>query len=141
MKMNSWSSLIGVGMLVMSFGCARDTPLSPSEVNDAGSGTQASELAATAAATSTPVVRLQSDLTASPSSVNVSAGYKVLIANESSRNVRLHSYNCSEFQAILLAPGASKHTSPFSPAGKTCDYFAWDTNWSRKIFGGRVTVQ
>jgi hypothetical protein len=30
---------------------------------------------------------------------------------------------------------------PFDPAGKTCDYFVWDTNWSRKIFVGRIVVQ
>jgi hypothetical protein len=137
MTMKSWSGVIALGMLTMSIGCARDTPLAPSEVNDAVAGTHASELTTT----STPVVTLNSDLTASPSSVTVSAGYRVLMVNESSRIVRMHSYDCSEFRVIYLDPGQSRYTLAFSPAGKTCNYLAWDTGWSRKIFEGQVTVQ
>jgi hypothetical protein len=40
-----------------------------------------------------------------------------------------------------LTPGQSKNTMEFKPAGKVCDYFVWDTNWSRQIFVGQVVVQ
>ena len=46
-----------------------------------------------------------------------------------------------EFQLMALPPGKSKNTIGFKPAGKTCDYFVWDVNWSRMIFVGQVVVQ
>jgi hypothetical protein len=138
MTMKSLLGVIGVGMLTLNIGCARETPLSPSEVNDAGSGTQAPELAATAA-DSYPVVTLEEDLTANPSTITVQAGSKLLVVNNSARYVRMRS-NCSEFITMGLQPGDSRHTMTFEPAGQNCDYFVWDTNWSRKIFNGRVVV-
>jgi hypothetical protein len=134
--MKSWLGVIGVGMFAVNLGCARETPLSPSEVNDAVSGTQGSELT-----TTSTMVTLTSDLTASPSSVTVSAGSKVLVFNQSGRYAKVHSYNCSEFSGVNLPDGTWIHTWVFTPAGKTCDYFVWDVNRSRKLFEGKVLVE
>jgi len=137
MTMKSWLGVIGVGMLVLSVGCTERAGIAPTEL--------ASNTAVGGAATSTtyesPVVTLQPDLTADPATVSLEAGYTVLFVNNSAQTVKLHSYNCTETGNINLSPGYSRHTLPFNPAGKTCDYFAWDTGWSRKIFVGQIKVQ
>jgi plastocyanin len=137
MTTKSWLGVIGVGMLTLNIGCARDTPLSPSEVNDAVSGTEASALTTT----STPVVTLLPDLTVDPARVTVMAGSTVKMVNKSGRYAKVHSYNCSEFSGVNLPNGGWIDTWEFSPAGKTCDYFVWDVNRTRKIFAGQVAVQ
>jgi hypothetical protein len=124
-------------MLTLNIGCARETPLSPSEVNDAVSGTEASALTTT----STPVVTLLPDLTVDPARVTVMAGSTVKMVNKSGRYAKVHSYNCSEFSGVNLPNGGWIDTWEFSPAGKTCDYFVWDVNRTRKIFAGQVAVQ
>jgi hypothetical protein len=137
MTMKSWLGVIGVGMLTLNIGCARETPLSPSEVNDAVSGTQASELTTTSPA----VVTLLPDLTVDPPQVTVREGYKVMVVNKSGRYAVIRSANCSEFNMMNLPSGRFLNSSVFRPAGKTCDYYAWDVNWSQKIFVGQVAVQ
>ncbi len=151
MTKHFWSGAIGVALLTLSVGCSEmASPVAPSSITPVAVSTGGSSSAdvsgatgvsTTSAISSYPTVTLQADLTASPSSVTVAAGSKVLITNNSSRYVRLFSSNCGEFSAMQLQPGVSKHTWPFNAAGKTCDYYAWDTNWSRKIFVGQVAVQ
>ena len=151
MTKNFWSGVLGVALLTFSVGCSgMASPVAPSSITSVAESTDglssadvsgAAEVSTTAAISSYPAVTLQADLTASPSSVTVAAGSKVLMVNNSTRYVRVFSSNCSEFSTLLLQPGVSKHTWPFNPAGKTCDYYAWDTNWSRKIFVGQVVVQ
>ena len=146
-----WSNVIGVALLTFSVGCSgMASPVAPSSITPVAESTGglssadvsgAAGVSTTAATSSYPAVYLQADLTASPSSVTVAAGSKVLMVNNSTRYVRLFSSNCGEFSAMLLQPGVSKHTWPFNAAGKTCYYYAWDTNWSRKIFVGQVVVQ
>jgi hypothetical protein len=87
-----------------------------------------------------PEVTMLADLTVSPVRVKVKAGYRVMFINDSGRYKQIHSYNCTEFQMVDPQPGTSIRTSPFSPAGKVCDYFAWERNRSRKIFVGQVEV-
>jgi hypothetical protein len=137
MMMKSWLGVIGVTMLTLSVGCARETPLSPSQVNDAVSGAQGSELTTT----SWPVVTLLPDLTVDPTLTTVAAGSKVKMVNNSGRYAVVHSYNCSEFSGVNLPNGGWINTWVFKPAGKTCDFFVWDVNWSRKLFEGQVVVQ
>ena len=137
MTMKSWSGLLGVAVLVMSFGCARDTPLSPSQES---ASVEPSESAANAT-TSASVVTLQADLTANPASVTVAAGSVVKFVNSSGRYAKVHSYNCTEFSMVSLPDGGWRNTQVFKPAGKTCDFFVWETDWSRKLFEGRVVVQ
>jgi hypothetical protein len=132
-----WLGVIAFGLLTWTVGCARENPAAPSELNLSAAQGPLSELTTT----SYSIVTLQADLTANPALVTVRAGDPVLMVNNSARVVRIHSYNCSEFSAIWLSPGVAKHTIPFNPTGKTCDYFAWDTNWSRKIFQGKVDVR
>ena len=121
---------------VLAAGCGAEPTVGPTSLAaELGSSDQ---LAATAG---TPVVTLQSNLTVSPARVSVKAGYPVRMVNNSGRGVRVHSENCSEFSLMGLTPGASKNTIGFKPAGKTCDYFVWDTNWSRRIFVGQVVVE
>jgi hypothetical protein len=136
MMMKSWLSMIGVGLLTLTIGCAHETPLAP---DDVGGGVSNTRLELTT--TSTPVVTLMPDLTASPSRVTVAAGYTVKMVNNSGRYAVVHSYNCSEFSGVNLPNGGWINTWEFSPAGKTCDYFVWDVNWSRKLFQGQVVVQ
>ena len=81
-----------------------------------------------------------SDYTVTPSRVMVKSGYRVKVVNNSGRYKQIHSYNCSQFQMVDPDPGTWILTGVFSPAGKVCDYFAWDTNRSRKIFVGQVEV-
>jgi len=85
-------------------------------------------------------VYLQADGTASPAVVTVWARQTVLMVNNSSRHVSINSYNCTQFSSMGLEPGASRHTMPFYPAGKTCDYSAYD-GYPKKIFEGQVKVQ
>ena len=126
-----WVSMIGVGMLTLTVGCAREMPVGPSELNG--------EVSGTALTSSEYVVTLMPDLTASPASLSVTAGYKVLFVNNSGKSVDLHSYNCSEFIYMSFSAGYSKNTRPFSPAGKTCDYFAYNASYA-KILVGQVSV-
>jgi hypothetical protein len=136
----------GIGIAVLTIACGGDMPLAPSQLNNeraavqapTSTGSSASAPTLTTASTSEVVVTLQSDGTASPSVVSLPAGKTILMVNNSSQYVRIRSYNCSQFSSIGLQPGASLHTMPFTPAGKTCDYFAWD--YPRKIFQGQVNV-
>jgi hypothetical protein len=135
MKLTKSFSLgaIVFGVSIWIGACAKETPTAPSFVSDDVSG------ARTADVTSEPTVTLLSDLTASPSEVAVQAGGTLLVTNQSGRAVLLRSFNCSEFYNIWLQSGSSRHTLPFNPAGKACDYFAYD--YPQKIFVGRVYVQ
>lgn len=130
-------SAIGLTAMLAASGCGANPPTAPSSMAVEISGADA-----TAATTSYPVVTLQSDLTVSPASVTVNAGTPIRMVNNSSRGVRFHSGNCSEFSLMALSPGASKNTIGFKPAGKTCEYFVWeDSTRTRKIFAGQVVVQ
>jgi plastocyanin len=134
-----WSAVMGVSLLMSSVGCSEGTtPFAPSKsaMNDFGpaSGSTASTI------DSYPVVTLKPDLTVDPAVVTVQAGDQVLMVNNSDRTVRIRSY-CQEFLIMYLGPGASKYTWSFGRTGETCDYFAWDANWSQKIFVGQVVVQ
>jgi len=95
----------------------------------------------TVSSTATPTITLRSDLTVDPAQVTVSAGQDVLMVNRSGRNATIRSSNCSEFNMMNVSRGGYQYSSIFNPPGKTCDYYAWDVNWSRKIFIGRVVVQ
>ena len=151
MTKNFWSGVLGVALLTFSVGCSgMASPVAPSSITSVAKNTGglssadvsgAAEVSTTAAISSYPAVTLQADLTASPSSVTVAAGSKVLMVNNSTRYVSVNSYNCAEFSSMGLQPGVSRHTMPFYTGGKTCDYFVWDKNWSRKIFVGQVVVQ
>ena len=137
----------GIGMALLTLACGGEMPLGPDQLNNErtavvqapmSSAPSPSAPTLTTASTSEVVVTLQPDLTASPAVVSVPAGNTILMVNNSSQYVLIRSYNCSQFSSIGLQPGASLHTMPFTPAGKTCDYFAWD--YPRKIFQGRVNV-
>jgi hypothetical protein len=133
------SLVIGMGLLMLTVGCSKgSTPIAPSNstmnVLDSGSVSMASTTY------SYTYVTLEPDLTANPASATVNAGYRVRMVNNSGRYVTIHS-NCYEFNGMRLLPGESRSTFPFSPAGKTCDYFAWALDWSAKYFEGRVLVQ
>jgi len=141
MTMKSWSGLIGVGLLMMAFGCARETPLSPSVESDAMLSSAEPSLSATSVTTSVPVVTLQPNLTADPARVTVAVGGVVKFVNKSGRYAKVHSYNCTEFTMVSLPDGGWRNTQVFKPAGKTCDFFVWETDWSRKLFEGQVVVQ
>jgi hypothetical protein len=136
MTMKSLLGLIGVGMLTLTAACAGETPLAP---GDAGGTASATQLELTT--TSTPVVTLMPDLTVDPHQVLVTAGSTVKMVNNSGRYAKVHSYNCSEFSGVNLPNGGWINTWVFRPAGKTCDYFVWDVNWSRKLFEGQVMVR
>jgi hypothetical protein len=86
-------------------------------------------------------VTLLPDLTVDSPRVAVSAGTRVKMVNKSGRYAKVHSYNCSEFSGVNLPNGGWINTWAFTPAGKTCDYFVWDVNYSRKLFEGQVVVQ
>jgi len=85
-------------------------------------------------------VTLNADNTATPSSMSVPAGYKVTFSNQSGRMLLLHSTDCWEFNYMSFTVGMVKNTPPFSPGGKTCHYWANDSNY-QKIFVGQITVQ
>ena len=125
---------IVLAALLTDVACARSSPTAPA----ASSAAIASD--GTDLTSASFRVTLLPDLTASPSSLSVASGYKVLFVNNSGRGVALHSYNCTEFTYMSLNAGYSKNTLPFRPAGKVCDYFAYDNDY-RKIFEGRITVQ
>jgi len=145
MKSLEFAGIIGIAVLTIA--CGGPTPLAPSQLNNGRAAVQApmstessaSAPTLTTASTSEVVVTLQSDGTATPSVVSLPAGNKILMVNNSSQYVRIRSFNCSQFSSIGLQPGASLHTMPFMPAGKTCDYFAWG-NYPQKIFQGQVNV-
>ena len=135
--MKSWFVVIGFATMLMTVGCGKQAPNGPSEM-----AVEVSSPEATMATTfATPVVTLGADLTASPAFVTVPVGAKVRMVNNTGRALRIFSYNCTEFSPIALSPGSGANTSPFRPTAKTCDYFAWDYNWSRKILVGQVVVQ
>jgi hypothetical protein len=120
----------------MAGGCARNSPTAPATSEAVTlSGEDGGSLTSSAYR-----VTLNADNTATPSSLAVASGYKVLFVNNSGRGVSLHSYNCSEFTYMDMGAGYSQNTLPFRPAGKTCDYLAYDDSY-RKIFEGRITVQ
>jgi hypothetical protein len=137
MTTKSMVAVIGAGLVSFTLGCARETPLAPSASSSEVAMAETSELTTS----STPTVTLLSDLTVSPPSVTVRAGYKVMMVNKSGRYAVIRSSNCSEFNMMNLPDGRFLNTSVFRPAGKTCDYYAWDDNWSGKIFTGQVVVQ
>ena len=139
MKKQCWFGAMGIGVLAFNLACSEGALTAPSTLarSDAGVPTSG-ELASTIAPGS---VTFQPDLTASPATITVPVDSKLLMINRSGRYVRLHSPNCWEFQTIALPDGYSKHTEAFGPAGKTCDYFAWTDNRTRKIFVGRVQVR
>ena len=128
------SCLVGVLMIAFACACGGALPASPTAV---APGPTAAALADTVSAT--PAITLQSDNTASPASVSVHAGGTVLVTNASGHYLLLRSYNCTEFSSMGLAAGASRHTMPFNPAGKSCDYFAYYN--SQKVDIGQVNVQ
>jgi hypothetical protein len=135
--MKSWFSVIGFATILMTVGCGKQAPNAPSEM-----AVEVSSPEATMATTyATPLVTLGADLTASPAFLTVPVGGKVRMVNNTGRALRIFSYTCTEFSTIALSPGYSANTLPFRSTGKTCDYFAWDYNWSRKILVGQVVVQ
>lgn len=123
------------GTLVIG-GCARNSPTAPEQPAAAAAASDDGAALTSSAYT----VSLNPDRTASPATLAVASGYSVLFVNNSGVPVALHSYNCSQFTYMSLYPGYSKRTLPFSPAGKTCDYFAYDSNY-QKMFVGRIVVQ
>lgn len=127
---------IGLAALLVNAGCAQSSPTAPASL---GSAASVSEDGA-ALTSSSYVVTLMPDLTASPSSLSVASGYKVLFVNQSGRSVVVHSYNCSEFTYMSVYAGERKNSLPFNPAGKTCDYFAYNASY-QKIFVGQVAVK
>ena len=97
--------------------------------------------AASAATVSTePVITMLPDYTASPSYVQVKVGYRVKFVNNSGRYFQIHSNNCSQFTMVDPSPGSWVRSGVFRYAGKVCNFYAWDTNWSRKLFEGQVEV-
>jgi hypothetical protein len=134
MTMKSWSGLLGVAMLVVSSGCARHA-VSPS---------QESSTSSPRSRRPTRRRRRRGDAAggphADPASVTIAAGNGQVL-NKSGRYAKVHSYNCSEFSGVNLPNGGWVNTWAFKPAGKTCDFFVWDVNWSRKLFEGQVVVQ
>ena len=126
---------VALAVVLIAGGCGRQAPTAPESPNATAVASE------DGAALTSPAysVTLQSNLTATPATLSVASGYKVLFVNNSGRAVSLHSYNCSQFNYMDLYAGYSKNTLPFSPAGKACDYFAYDANY-QKIFAGRITV-
>jgi hypothetical protein len=137
MTMKAMFSLVGAAVVSFSVGCARETPLAPSGLSGVVGLAETSELTTG----STPTVTLLPDLTVSPARVAVRAGYRIMMVNKSGRNASIRSSMCSEFNMMNLPNGGFLNSSVFRPAGKTCDYSAWDDNWSAKIFKGQVVVQ
>jgi hypothetical protein len=136
----------GIGIAVLTIACGGDMPLAPSQLNN-GRAAVAEAPMSSASSAAAPrltiqsaevVVTLQPDRTVSPSSVSIPEGQTVLVVNNSTQYVRIRSFNCSEFAALGLQPGVARHTYPFRPAGKTCDFFVYD--YPQKIFPGHVTV-
>jgi hypothetical protein len=134
MTMKDLSLAIGCGVLLLSVGCTQRSVSAPTELVSNSTIREA-----TASTYGYPVITLQSDLTANPAFVTVQAGDPVMMVNNSSQYVRIRSSKCTEFQIVGLQPGDSSYTWPFSPGGKTCDYFVW--NWPNKVFQGQVAVK
>lgn len=137
MTKQCWFGAVGIGVLAFHLGCSHDVPTAPSRV--VGSNFSVSTVVASTIAPGS--VTFQPDQTANPASITVPADSKLLMINRSGQYVRLHSSNCSEFRSIGLFNGESKHTLPFTPAGKTCNYFAFTDNRTRRIFQGEVVVR
>jgi len=137
MTMKSMAMVAGAGMLALTIGCAREMPLAPSRVA-AETSVSGPEALTTG---STPTVTLLPDLTVDPGRVTVREGYKIKMVNKSGRYAVIQSSNCSEFNMLNVANGGFQYSSVFRPAGKTCDYYAWETDWSRKFFIGQVVVE
>jgi hypothetical protein len=125
---------IALSSVLVNVGCAQSSPTAPT-ASPAALASDGADLTS-----SSYRITLLPDLTASPASLSVASGYKVLFVNNSGRGVALHSYNCTEFTYMSLNAGYSKNTLPFRPAGKVCDFLAYDNNY-RTIFEGRITVQ
>jgi hypothetical protein len=127
--------VLGVGMMVLTMACAREMPAGPSAVS--------AEVPAPQAANTTSgelTITLLTDNTASPSSVTVQPGDTILVRNNSGRYVLLRSPNCSEFSTMGLQNGAARHTWPFDPGTRTCDFYAY-ASYSQKTFVGEVHVR
>lgn len=134
------SIAIGTGVLMLSIACSEmTTPVSPSHVPIASTSAEVTALWAPTSYIQ-PVMTMLSDYTVSPSYVQVKVGYRVKVINDSGRYFQIHSYNCSQFQMVDPYPGRYTYTGIFKTAGKICDYFVWDTNWSRKLMEGKVEV-
>jgi hypothetical protein len=138
MTMKLWSGIMGMALLIVSAGCSgTTTPIAPSSSQIEIRSASGPMVAATS---SELTVILQPDLTASPSTITVPFRSKLTFVNNSARYVKLRA-NCSEFITMGMQPGDSRQTMEFEPVGETCNYYTWDTNWSRKIFVGRVSVR
>jgi len=136
MTMKSWLGVIGVGLLVLSVGCTERAGIAPTEL--ASNATVGG--AATSSTSGEPTIIFWPDQTADPAVIWVQSGQSVLMVNNSSRYVSINSYNCTQFSSMGLQAGVSRHTMPFYPAGKRCDYFVWD-KYPKTIFNGTVFVQ
>jgi ABC-type Fe3+-hydroxamate transport system substrate-binding protein len=136
MKIGYGFRAVALAVTLVAGGCARNSPTAPEQP----AATAVAPDDGAALTSSAYTVALNPDRTASPATLAVASGYSVLFVNNSGVPVALHSYNCSEFTYMSLYPGYSKRTLPFSPAGKTCDYFAYDSNY-QKMFVGRIIVQ
>ena len=127
--------VFGVGMMMLTMACAREMPAGPSAVSVEVPAPQPAN-----ATSDEPTITLMPDNTASPSSVTVQPGDTILVRNNSGRYVLLRSYNCSEFSTMGLQNGAARHTWPFDPGTRTCDFYAF-ASYTQKIFVGQVHVQ
>jgi hypothetical protein len=138
--MKCCSIAVCAGVLMLSIACSEmATPVSPSHmpiVNTSAEVTASSD----STSDTTPVITMLSDYTASPSYVRVKTGNWVKVVNNSGRYFQIHSYQCSQFQMVDPDPGRYTYTGLFRPTGMICEFFAWDTNWSRKLFKGKVEV-
>jgi hypothetical protein len=137
---NLWLGAFAAGVSMWASACANNAPTVPSDNPGGRSEVSVTAPAATIGTTSA-VVTLQPDLTADQPSVTVPEWDAVRFVNNSGRWASIQSYNCTEFDLLEIPAGYSRRTTYFRPAGKTCDYFAWDDNWSRQIFVGQVVVK
>jgi hypothetical protein len=139
MTKKSWFEAMGIGVLMFGLGCSEATaPTAPS--NSAMNGLELGSESTTSVTDTRPIVTLRADLTADPPYVTVRQGYKVGMANRSDRYVTIRGSNCSQFNMMNLPPGGYLNSSVFQTVGMVCNYYAWDVNWSRKIFEGKVEV-
>jgi plastocyanin len=141
-KCRTLTVVVGALALSISSACSdMSTPTHPSAVTVTTLAETADSHASTVSSvTSSPTVTMLPDLTVTPSRVSVKTGYRVKFVNKSGRYAQIHSYNCSEFQMVNPASGGWVNTMTFRPAGKVCDFFAWERDWSAKIFVGQVEV-
>ena len=136
-RCGSLAAAVVVGILGIA--CSQvATPVSPSHMPAVNAPPQAS-LGLESTSYTAPVITMMPDYTVSPSYVRVKVGYRVKFVNNSGRYFQIHSYNCSQFQMVDPEPGYAVNTMTFRTAGRVCDFFAWDTNWS-KLMEGRVEV-